>query len=140
MSVDYQIITFDPTSGVGTIGIPTVQKKITGLNLLLQVVALSYLRNPGKSIFFPTEGSGLRIDLGQYNYGVTGQEVQTLAVQRTRAVQQEVISRQDPNQGTPSERLSSLTLQNFAFNASTGQSMLQVQILSEAGETQDILV
>lgn len=89
---------------------------------------------------FPAEGSGLRKDIGQYTYTLTGNEIQLLAVQRTRYVQQEVISRQDPNQGTPYERLQSLTLKNVAFDPTTSNTIMQVKLISEAGDSRDILV
>jgi len=138
--VDYKIVTFDPNTGLASIGIPAVQKILTGLDLLVQIVVLSFLRNPGKSVMFPAEGSGLRKDIGQYTYTLTGNEIQLLAVQRTRYVQQEVISRQDPNQGTPYERLQSLTLKNVAFDPTTSNTIMQVKLISEAGDSRDILV
>jgi hypothetical protein len=139
--MDYQVITFDPNTGLASYGIPTPPAILTGMPLLVQVVVLSYLRNPGRSVLAPTEGSGLRGDIGKYNYSDTsGDEIQALCVQRTRAVQLEVVSRQDPSGGVPSERLSSLSVTNFAFDASTGQTLLGVKIINEAGDSTNILV
>lgn len=137
---EYKIVNFDPTTGLATVGIPTVQKIIQGSDLLVQVVVLSFLRNPGKSVMFPSEGSGLRGDIGQYNFTISGNQVQLLAVQRVKVVQQEVISRQDPNVGTPSERLRSLTLQSFAWDPNTSAAVLQVTLVNEAGDSRTVLV
>jgi hypothetical protein len=138
--VDYQIITFDPNTGIATIGIPAVPTVLTGLPKLTQIVALSFLRNPGQSVLAPTEGSGVRADIGTYNYTVDGSQLKTLAVQATAAVQLEVITRQDPNTGTPDERLSSLVLKDFAYDADSQQALMLVQIVAESGSSANLLV
>ena len=139
--MDYQVVTFDPNTGVLTFGIPPVPTILTGIQLLVQVVVLSYLRNPGRSVLAPTEGSGLRGDIGQYNYSDTsGDEIRALCVQRTRAVQLEIISRQDPSSGSPTERLQQITLTNFAFDVTTAVTLLGVKVINEAGDSANILV
>jgi len=139
--MDYQVVTFDPITGLASYGIPPVPKILTGMAKLVQIVTLSFLRNPGKNVLSPTEGSGLRADIGKYNYSDgSATEIQALCVQRTRAVQLEVISRQSPSSGTPSERLQSLSVTNFAFNSATGQTILGVQIINEAGDSSSVLV
>lgn len=139
--MDYQVVTFDSVTGLASYGIPTVPKVIKGLPKLVQIVVLSFLRNPGKSVLAPNEGSGLRAAIGTYNYSNDGgAEVRALCVQRTRAVQLEVVSRQSPSSGAPSERLKSLTLTNFAFDINTGNTMLGVKIINEAGDSTNILV
>lgn len=138
--MDYQIISFDPTTGVSTFGIPAVPKVITGLDKLVQIVCLSFLRNPGKSVLAPNEGSGLRAAIGQYNSSQDGNEIRALAVQKVRTVQSEVITRQDPTQGTPDERLKSLVLKDFAYDSETSTAMLRVQIVAESGDSRDVLI
>lgn len=137
--MDFQLVTFDPDTGLASYGIPTVPKIITGIDKLVQVVVLSFLRNPGRSVLAPVEGSGLRADIGQYNI-VDGTELRAHAIQRTRAVQQEVLGRQNPGTGTPSERLKSLQVKNFAYDEQTGRAMLFVQIINEAGDSTNVLI
>lgn len=138
--MDLQVVTFDPITGLASYGIPAVAKILTGLDKLVQIVVLEFLRNPGRSVLAPKEGSGLRADIGQYNYTSDGGEIQALVVQRTRAAQQEILSRQSPTSGTPSDRLKQIILKNFAYDASTGEGMLQVQIVNEAGDSTNVLV
>ena len=139
--MDYQVITFDPITGLASYGIPPVPRILKGLDKLVQVVVLYFLRNPGKSVLAPTEGSGLRAAIGVYNFTDDGgAELRSLCVQRARAGQLEIISRQSPGSGTPSERLRSLTVTNFAFDADTGQTLLGVKIVNEAGDSSNILV
>lgn len=139
--MDYQVVTFDPITGVASYGIPPVPKILKGIQKLVQIVVLSYQRNPGKSVLSPVEGSGLRAAIGTFNYSDnSAAEIRALCVQRTRAVQLEVISRQSPSSGAPSERLRSLTLTNFAFDSTTGRTMLGVKIINEAGDSANVLV
>lgn len=139
--MDYKVTTYDPTTGIMTFGIPAVPKILTGLDKLVQIVVLSFLSNPGKNILTPNEGSGFRADIGQYNVtDPSGSDIKALAIQRTSAVQLEVISRQDPNSGTPDERLKSLILRDFAYDSDTSTALLRVQIIAESGATTDVLV
>ena len=116
-------------------------KKLTGIDKLVQIVALSFLRNPGKSVLAPNEGSGLRAEIGQFNFSSgDGTEIKSLAVQRTRAVEQEVIGRQSPTTGTPEDRLSKITVLDFAYDSSSSSAALRVKIYNEAGNSADVIV
>ena len=140
--MDYQMTIVNPNTGQVTLGIPTIPTLLTGLDELVQVVVLSILRNPGKSVLFPVEGSGLRADIGKYNVSTSSPptELQARVVQAVQTVQQEVISRQDPTQGSPDSRLSSLVLKGFAFDSTTLAAVLQIQIIAESGDSTNILV
>lgn len=140
--MEYQITLADPNTGLVTLGIPLVPKILTGIDKLVQIVVLSILRNPGKSVFFPVEGSGLRADIGQYNVSSDSPAtaVQARVVQAVQTVQKEIIGRQNPSEGTPDERLKSLILKSFAFDATTLGAVLQLQIVAESGNSTNILV
>jgi len=136
---DYQIITFDSTTGVATLGIPTVPKRLVGLEKLVQIVALGFLRNPGRNVFAPTEGSGLRAEIGKYNYN-DGAEIRSLVIQRTKIVEKEILSRQKQGEGDPSERLQSLTVTDVAFDSITGETAVRVRVINELGDSKDFIV
>lgn len=139
--MDLQITIVDETTGLVTLGLPRVPKILTGLDKLVQLVALSFLRNPGKSVFWPTEGSGLRADIGFYNYhDVAGAEIRVRAVQAVKDVEAEIIARQDPNSGSPDERLQKLELRDFAFDPETYRAILAVQIVAESGDNTNLLI
>jgi hypothetical protein len=138
--MDLQVITFDPVTGLASYGITYPPRIITGLDKCVQIVVLELLRDPGRNVFSPNEGVGLRADIGSYNYTYDGDELKLLAVQSVQDAQTEILSRQTPTQGTPNDRLKSLTLLNFAYDASTSEAMLNIQITNEAGDSRNVLV
>jgi hypothetical protein len=136
---DIQIIRFDPSTGLGTVELGDAAKRITGIDLLAQIVALSYLRNPGQDAIDPVEGSGIRQDIGQISIG-NEDEARLLVMQRTRLVEREVISRQTIGLGDPTEKLKSLTVLDVAVDLQEARVVTRVKIVNEAGQSTDILV
>jgi len=136
---DFKIVNVDPNTAVVTLGISNPPKKITGIEYLVQIVVLSYLRNPGRDVIDPNEGSGLRDEIGSYGTAEDS-EAKLLAVQRTKKVEQEVISRQKPGQGLPSERLKKLTVLDVAFSASSSSLAIRVKLTNEAGDARDVII
>jgi hypothetical protein len=138
---DIQITQLDPKTGIVSLGLTNAPKTLSGILLLAQVVALSYMRNPGKDVIDPTEGSGLRGDIGQYNFDPNDPStVRLLCISRTKIVQAEVLARQQGTTINPVERLASLRVQTVAFDSTTYDTLLQVQITNEAGDTTTVVV
>ena len=137
---DIQILQIDPTTGLGTFGLGNDPKELTGIDLLAQVVTLSYLRNPGQDVLYPNEGSGIRADIGQYTVAAPDQ-AKLLVMQRTQTVQTEILTRQAAaGVVAPSEKLKSLTVLDVATDSTGSQVMARVKVLSETGATTTILV
>lgn len=135
---DIQIVQFDKITGLASLGLGETPKLLTGLSKLVQIVVLTFLKNPGRDVLDPAEGSGVRSDIGQYNFS-TGDDIKLLAIQRTKEVEKQVIDRQ-PTQTDPSEKLKKLTILDVAADPLSGSAVLRVQIFNEAGDTADILV
>jgi len=135
---DLQVIQFDPNTGLGTVTLGNTPKKLTGIDLLAQAVALSYLRNPGQDVIAPNEGSGVRADIGQTNI-TSSDQASLLLMQRTKTVETEVITRQLASDD-PSEKLKSLTVISVAADIETASVAAVVKVVNEAGESTTILV
>ncbi len=135
---DIQITYRDPSTGLISLAVGRAPKLLTGMDALVQVVALSFLKNPGRDVIDRDEGSGLRALLGQYNLS-SADEIKLTVVQQTRTVEQQIIARQGIS-GIPTERLKKLNILDVATNESGSQVVLKVQIISEAGESQDLLI
>lgn len=136
---DIQIIQVDSETGLTTLGMGNSPKILTGISLLAQVVSLSFLRNPGRDVFAPTEGSGIRAEIGQFNF-TQEDELKLLVMQRTKVVEKEVIGRQTAEVGNASERLKKLTVTDIATDITNARVLARVRITSEAGDTTDVLV
>jgi hypothetical protein len=138
---DIQFTQVDPATGIVTLGLTDNPKTLSGLPLLVQVVARAYLSNPGKDVIDPTEGSGLRGDIGQYNYNPNDPAtIRLLCIQRTKIVEAEILSRQQGTTTDPAERLASLDVVSVGFDSDTYDTMLQVQVTNEAGDTTTVVV
>lgn len=136
---DIQVTQIDPNTGAVTLGIGNNPKILTGIDLLAQVVALSFLRNPGQNVLAFTEGSGIRQDIGQTSISSVDQ-ANMLVMQRAKIVEQEVISRQVVAVGDPSENLLSLTVLSVASDLDTASAAAVVKIVNETGDSTTILV
>jgi len=136
---DIQIVQFDKITGIARLALTNSPKTLDGMDKLVQIVVLGFLRNPGRDVIDPGEGSGFRQAIGQYNF-TEDTEVKLLAVQRTTVVEQEILSRQEVGNGVPTERLKSLKILDVGVDSSTFSAFLNVQIINEAGDTTNILV
>jgi hypothetical protein len=139
---DLQITQVDPKTGIVTVGMGTAPALLDGIKKLAQIVTMAYLANPGKSVIWPTEGSGLRGDIGQYNFAsdAANQEISLLVVQRTKSVETEVLTRQEGTATNPVERLKSLQVVSIAVDDTTFETMAQITVTNELGDTINILV
>lgn len=137
--MDFQIINYDKETGLASLGIPPVPRKISGIEKLVQVVVLTLLKNGGRDIFEPDVGSGLRAAIGQYNF-TEGDEVKNLVVQRIRAVEQQILSFQAGALVSPAEKLKRLEILGVAFDEATFQTLIRIQVFSEAGQNRDVIV
>ncbi len=137
--MDLQVITFDRDTGLATLGIPLVPRKISGVEKLVQVVVLTIMKNGGRDVFEPNVGSGLRGLIGQYNF-TEGDEVKNLAVQRIRAVEQQILGFQAGAMVSPAEKLKKLEVLGVAFDETTYQTLIRIQVFSEAGQSRDVIV
>ena len=119
---DIQIIKIDPDTGLATVEMSSTPKKLVGLAKLIQIVVLEFLKNPGRDVFNPEEGSGLRADIGQYNF-IDGNEIRLRAVQRATFVEKFILDNQ-PVGGDPTEKLKKLMILDVGVDASTASAIL----------------
>jgi hypothetical protein len=137
--MEIQVVHFNPNTGEASIYLDDSPKTLQGMDKLVQIVVLEFLRNPGQDVILPMEGSGLRAELGQFNFADSS-EVKLLIVQRTQLVEQRVLQNQEVGVTSPTERLKALKILNIGLDPDTAQALLRVQIINEAGDTTDVLV
>jgi len=139
---EIQITKIDPATRLVTVELPNTPKRLTGIDALIQIVALAYLRNPGRDVFDPDEGSGLRGAIGQFNLSDSGaeEEFRTLVIQRTDKIQDEILSNQGTDISDPTEQLKKLEIVDLAFDSVTNEGAIRVKLINEVGDSREIIV
>jgi len=137
--MDFPLVKFDPNTGVATLGMPTVPRPLRGIQKLVQIVVIAVLKNGGQDVFAPIEGSGLRALIGQFNYS-DEQEVRVELSSRVNKIQREVIQNQAPFPSPPAEKLRSLKVLEIAVDPVTSSAFLRLQVISEAGQTAQVVI
>lgn len=138
--MDFKIVNFDPSSGVASLGIPDVTKKISGFDKLVQIVVLELLRNPGRNVLNPMEGSGLRDSIGKFGF-IDQSEVRTFVIQRIDQVKTNIISIQtEENVPDMSERLRNIEIVSFSFDQTESFAYVNIRIYNELGQSRSVIV
>ena len=141
---DLQITQIDPTTGIVTLGLGISPPLLTGLDLLVQLVTLTFLKDPGgRDVIQPTAGSGLRAAMGQYNITSGNNDitqVNLLMIQQTKVVEQQILQNQEGTTSDATERLNSLQVLDVGFDPQSDEALLRVQIINEAGDVTDVIV
>lgn len=137
--MDFPLINFDPTTGIATVGIPTVPRRLTGINKLVQVVVIAVLKNGGQAVIDPEQGSGLRAMIGYFNY-TTPTEVQVEVLKRIKLIEQQIISNQANFSLQSSEKLTSLKVLQVATDPVTGATAVKIKVNNQAGQSTTLVV
>jgi hypothetical protein len=137
--MDFKIINYDD-KGLASFGIPDVTKKISGFDKLTQIVVLEIFRNPGRNVFFPQEGSGLRAAVGRFNYSEES-EIRSYIIQRIDQVKKNIIELQNiENILDVSERLKAIDIISFSFDANEGIAYVSIKVYNELGQSRTLIV
>lgn len=137
--MDFPIVSFDPATGLASIGIPKSPRPLRGIDKLVQIVVIALLKNLGQDVFTPNEGSGLRSLIGQFNY-TDSAEIKAEVLQRVNKVNDEILRNQTDLSVPATEKLRQLRVLEIAVDVSQSQAALRLRVISEAGQTTDVLV
>lgn len=132
--MDFPLIIFDPDTGLATVGIPKVPRALRGIGKLVQIVVIAILKNRGQDVFTPTEGSGLRSLIGQFNYADPS-EIKLEVLQRVARIQQEIITNQVNTTVPAAEKLRALKVLEVISDPVTANTAIRIQVLNEAGQS-----
>lgn len=128
---DLKLLSRDDATGRLRPALSRPPETVEGVDLLVQIVALTYLTNPGRSIVFPNRGGGLRRFIGS-NFDVTDPS-ELFADLRllTSQVEQVIKQEQEQTARLPSERLASLQLIDIIPVEDQLEVDMIVQIIAE---------
>jgi hypothetical protein len=137
---DMKVLTRDPSTGVLTLGVPTPPEYIEGIDLLVQIVALLYLNNGGRSIANPGRAGGLREFIG-INYDPDDpQEVFADIQLMTSRIEQMIKEEQVYTSRPPSERLQRLQLIDIIPNEEQREIDIRVAVVNEEQSVSELVV
>lgn len=128
---DLKMLSADPNTGRLRPALSRPPESVEGIDLLVQIVALTFLTNPGRSITYPNRGGGLRQFIGS-NFDLTDPS-ELFADLRLLTSQVEQIIKQEQQRTArpPSERLARLQLIDIVPIDNALEVDMIVQIISE---------
>lgn len=113
---------------------------VTGMEKLVQIVVLTLMDVPGKSVLFPEAGGAIPSLIGQ-NIDINDpNEILADITNKVRKTQSEIIDNQLLTRAIPSERLRELRIMDLRQGASLDQIFLRLRIVNEAGRQVDVIV
>ena len=122
---DLKMLLADPTTGALRLGMPRPPQFVSGIDKLVQIVALELLNNGGRSIFDPAGGGGLRALVGtNVDYDDPSEIFSDVRVTLSR-VEQNIKNGQVNTTRPPSERLSQLQIVDIVPD----EANLEVRVL-----------
>lgn len=137
---ELKVFNRDPITGRMTPGIPRPPQTVSGIDLLVQIVALLFLNNGNRSIFTPGRAGGLRSFIG-VNYDIDDPselfaDLRLVASQVEQTIKQEQESTSRPS----SERLLSLQLVDIVPDDNNLEVEIIVQVINEEQQTLPVAV
>ena len=139
MGADLKVLT-RTLDGTLVLGVPRPPEFVEGIDKLVQIVTLVLLTNPGRSIFEPGKGGGIRSLIGSNIDPDQPEELFAdvrLMIERTRDfVQQTQVNTGRP----PSERLKDLQLVDIVLNEDSDQVEILLGVINEEQDVGQALV
>jgi hypothetical protein len=137
---DLKVLTRDPVTGRLTPGVPRPPQYVSGIDLLVQIVAILYLNNGGRSIFEPGRAGGLRTFIGlNYDPDDPAELFADLRLMTSR-IEQMIKEEQEKTRRKASERLLSLQLLDIIPDDVNPEIEIIVQVVNEEQRTSQAVV
>jgi len=128
---DLKLLERDEATGRLRPALTRPPETVEGIDLLVQIVALTYLTNPGRSIVFPNRGAGLRSFIGS-SFDLTDPSELFADLRLITSQVEQVIKQEQQNTSRPpSERLARLQLIDLIPIEDQLEIDMIVQIIAE---------
>ncbi|KKN70456.1 hypothetical protein LCGC14_0430340 [marine sediment metagenome] len=108
-----------------------------GMDKLIQIVTMSLLTSPGRDVFNPSGGAGLREILPRGANQTTEVGVLSDVSIALIKVEDDIRSAQNEEEEDPGARLASLALVSVQFDLPNSKWEVVVRLTSESGETEE---
>lgn len=138
---DYRVYTRNSTTGRVTLEVPMPPQKVSGLDKLIQIVLLALLNDPGRSAFYPKEGSGLPSLIGSNVSSEDSTEVIAEASEKVDKIEAEILESQSELENEdPSERLREIIILNAESGVNIDEILVKLKVISEAGDESNLVI
>lgn len=138
---DYKVLTRDTVTGKVTLTPSFPPKKVSGVDKLIQVVVLSILNNPGRNIFYPEQGSGIPSLVGSNISLDDTTETLGEISERIEKAKDEIIAAQNSLENEDSsERLADIIVLNVESGTQIDEVEVTFRVISEAGDTINLVI
>lgn len=129
--MDFRVLV-ENGSGVLVPGLPRPPERLVGIDKLVQIVALTFLTNGGRSIAYPGRAGGVRACVGQTNLDPEDPselfaDMRIIVSQVERTIKEEQVRTNRPS----SERLQSLQLIDVVPDEETDSVDISVAVVNE---------
>lgn len=139
MGADVKVLT-RAADGTLSLGLSRPPEFVEGIDKLVQIVTLVLLTNPGRSIFGPGKGGGIRSLIGTNINPEEPEELFAdirLMIDRTRDY---IFQTQVNTTRPPSERLKDLQLVDIVLNEDSDQAELLIAVINDEQDVGQALV
>jgi hypothetical protein len=121
------------SDGSVSLGIGAVPTFIKGIELLAQMVIIAYLENPGQDVDYPSEGSGVRTLIGQFDV-VNEKDLKVEFLNRTTKIEQEIVARQAKLDIKSDEKLKKINIVSLNIDPTSSDLIASVSIENQANQ------
>jgi len=136
--MDLKVVHIHPETRVVTVRVSS--EFVSGVDLLIQIVVLSLLNDPGRSILDPAEGGGLPELIGS-NLSMDDEEELYAEIQlRINKTKSEIINQQIGLDLLVEEKLRDLTLLSIESGGNEASVYVRIRLENEAGRIIDLTV
>ncbi|KKN04625.1 hypothetical protein LCGC14_1095510 [marine sediment metagenome] len=126
--------------GALSLGLDRPPVKIEGIDKLVQIVALTFLTNPGRSIFSPGKGGGIRSLIGSNIDPEEPEELFADVRLMIDRVRDYIVQTQVNTTRPPSERLKELQLVDIVLNDNSDQVEILIAVINDENDVGQALV
>lgn len=135
---DIQVVIIDQVTRRASFGIRP--KKLTGLAKLIQIVVLSLMNNPGRSVLDPERGGGLPDLIGRNFDPDDPTELFADIAQSVKRTQSEIIQAQIGLNEDDEGKLRELKIVGVTPGADIDEVLVTLKIVNEAGQSTDVVL
>jgi phage baseplate assembly protein W len=107
---------------------------VSGLSKLIQLVTYAIITSPGKDIFLPEYGMGIRDILPVAAHKMTEQRAKSDVARNLMKIEEEIKQQQTTESNTSAESLRSLQLIDVEFDVENAIWEVTIRVTSEAGD------